>query len=90
MDPFFSFISVDGADVILTGANLHLRNGLGATNGHAGNPNAYEDGQTAVNGLGNLIVGYDEGSSPTKTGSHNVVLGTYHAYQSFGGIVVGW
>jgi hypothetical protein len=56
-------------EVVITGANLRIVNGLGATR--------------TANGLGNLIVGYNEeriASSfrpPTnmRTGSHNVVGG---------------
>ena len=44
-----------------------------------------------VNGLGNLIVGYDEPrlSGSDKTGSHNIVVGFRHNYSSYGGLVVG-
>jgi hypothetical protein len=44
------------------------------------------------NGLGNLIVGYNElrpFESNTRTGSHNVVVGMQHNFSSFGGLVVG-
>jgi hypothetical protein len=63
-----------GADLVITGANLHLRSGSGATWG-------------AVNGTGNLIVGYREISN--ISGSHNVVVGVNHRVTSYGGIVVG-
>ena len=38
-----------------------------------------------------LIVGYNEpsGSSSQRTGSHNVVVGPWHTYTSYGGLVVG-
>jgi hypothetical protein len=62
----------------LTGVNLRLLNGLGSTD--------------TTNGLGNLIVGYNEprdsGETP-QTGSHNVVVGKQHQFSSFGGLVVG-
>jgi hypothetical protein len=65
-------------DITISGANLHIVNGLGATN--------------TVNGLGNLIVGYQEhrlAPSPNiRTGSHNVIVGRQHNYSSFGGLVV--
>ena len=65
-----------GTDVIIEGANLHLRNGSGRTESN--------------NGLGNLIVGYNErGEAPLQTGSHNVVVGREHSFASHGGIVVG-
>jgi hypothetical protein len=67
-------------EVRITGANLRLVNGLGATD--------------TTNGWGNLIVGYNEprtfpGATDTRTGSHNLVVGTEHNFSSFGGIVVG-
>ncbi len=75
-----------GDDVYFTGCNVHVRNGLGATG-----PN--------VNGLGNLIVGYNEDaaaivSNPpnepsVKTGSHNVVIGAGNTYTDRGGLVAG-
>ena len=67
-------------DITISGANLNFVNGLGATD--------------TVNGLGNLIVGYNEHrpSPPftdTRTGSHNVIVGTQHNFSSFGGLVIG-
>jgi hypothetical protein len=65
-----------GTDVIIEGANLHVRNGSGRTESN--------------NGLGNLIVGYNErGESGVQTGSHNVVVGREHTFSSYGGIVAG-
>jgi hypothetical protein len=65
-------------EVIITGANLRLLNGLGSTE--------------TTNGLGNLIVGYHEprdSGETRQTGSHNVVVGKQHQFSSFGGLVVG-
>jgi uncharacterized coiled-coil protein SlyX len=71
------YVTVAGTDMIITGANLHVRNGLGTTE--------------MSNGLGNLIVGYNENpNGATRTGSHNVVVGPRHWYSSYGGLVVGW
>jgi hypothetical protein len=46
------------------------------------------------NGLGNLIVGYNEprpeGFVNFRTGSHNVVVGQQHNFSGFGGLVVGF
>lgn len=64
--------------------NLQLVNGSGATG--------------IVNGLGNLIIGYDEpgdaGHGPTpppvETGSHNLVIGRNNSFTSSGGIVAGY
>jgi hypothetical protein len=73
---------VTGGDdeVVITGANLRIVNGLGTTN--------------TTNGLGNLIVGYNEsrvpiGGTDSRTGSHNVVVGRELNFSSFGGLVVG-
>lgn len=69
-------------NVYITGANLHVRNGMGLT--------------ATKNALGNLIVGYNEGrvrdGDPelVRTGSHNLIVGSYHSYSSYGGLVVGW
>jgi len=67
-----------GNDITVSGANLHIVDGSGTTDG-------------AVNGLGNLIVGYNElrGSGDDRTGSHNIVVGKEHNYSSYGGLVVG-
>jgi hypothetical protein len=76
-------------EVVITEANLRIVNGLGSTE--------------TTNGLGNLIVGYNElrqeisgcsGSTTPfctdrRTGSHNVVVGKQDNFSSFGGIVVG-
>ena len=73
--------SVTGAgglpEVRITGANLRLVNGLRAT--------------ATANGLGNLLVGYNEPrqGKNVETGSHNVVVGQGHNFSSFGGLVVG-
>ena len=57
---------LDGPHIIFgkegTGVNVHVRDGSGGTDG-------------AVNGLGNLIVGYNEDSGDTRSGSHNLVVG---------------
>jgi hypothetical protein len=77
-----------GNEVFITGANLHIVNGLGSTNcGDEDNPIP-----NCPNGLGNLVVGYNEprGSDfeDIRTGSHNVVVGQQHNFSSFGGLVV--
>jgi hypothetical protein len=43
-----------------------------------------------VNGRGNLIVGWNENSNDARTGSHNLVIGPYHSYASYGGLVAGY
>ena len=64
-------------EVVITGANLRLVNGLRAT--------------ATTNALGNLLVGYNEPREEdnVRTGSHNVVVGQGHNFSSFGGLVVG-
>ena len=68
----------DGDNVVFEKCNVYIRSGSGGTDG-------------AANGLGNLIIGYNETSSENikRTGSHNLVIGPEHAYASFGGLVVG-
>ncbi len=73
-------VTVEGTEIYFTGANVHIQNGTGSSLSG-----------TAVNGLGNLIVGYDEErfSNSQKTGSHNLVVGPYHNYTSQAGVVFG-
>ena len=77
-------VTVGENELVITGVNLRIVNGLGAT--------------PTVNGLENLIVGYNEErffdnsgniTPNTRTGSHNVVVGSEHNFSRFGGIVVG-
>ena len=69
-----------GPHVIFEGVNLHIRNGSGAT--------------TIINGVGNLLVGYNEGPSTLipgdRGGSHNLIVGTEHKYLSYSGFVAGF
>lgn len=63
--------------VRFTGVNVQIVSGSGSTDGD-------------VNGKGNLIVGYNEATGMTfKTGSHNLIVGKWHSYSSYGGMVVG-
>lgn len=66
--------SRNGNEVMVTGANFSIRNGSGSTN--------------SINGLGNLIVGYNEGG--THTGSHMVVAGRDLTYSGYGGVIAGY
>jgi hypothetical protein len=71
-----------GNDIYVTNANLHIRSGSGQTYG-------------TVNGLGNLIIGYNEGryssdGADDRTGSHNLILGRCNNYTSYGGLVAGY
>jgi hypothetical protein len=87
----FSIDTIDGYySVVLTGANFHIRNGLGATNGNPANPFF---GPSMTNGLGNVIIGYNErrfGGMDRRAGSHNAVIGTFQNFSSFGGLVAGF
>ena len=43
-----------------------------------------------TNGLGNLIIGWNEYTDGAiRTGSHNLVIGPFHSYTSYGGLVAG-
>ena len=73
-------MSLDGDDLYFTGVNVNIVSGTGSTSG-------------AVNGTGNLIVGYDEapgGDDSGKTGSHNLIVGPNHSYPSYGGFLAGY
>jgi hypothetical protein len=69
-----------GPHIIIEGANFHVRNGLG---------------QDRTNGLGNLIIGYNQkplqGYWPidSRSGSNNLVVGDWNMYTSHGGLVAG-
>lgn len=69
-------------DVFFEGCNVHVRNTSGRTD--------------TIDGFGNLIIGYNEDAWPPietgrndRTGSHNLVVGPYHTYSSYGGFVAG-
>ena len=95
------YLTVAGTDMVITGANLRVRSGSGATAGQ-------------VNGLGNVIIGYDEARATSfcsisdaytdqstcerdggvwitdnKDGSHNLIVGSGHNYASYAGIAAG-
>jgi len=84
------FISMDngvinglkGPHLLITGGNVHIRSGSGAT--------------VDTTNLGNLIVGYNElrlqnepAQGPTRSGSHNFIVGPGHEYTASGGLVGG-
>jgi hypothetical protein len=79
-----------GPHLIIEGANVHVRSGIGSTYGHM-----CPTGQTGCvssNHLGNLIVGYNElsPSPPTfRGGMHNLVVGPEHNHLSSGGFIAG-
>lgn len=72
--------SRNGDEIFITAANLHVVNGQNNTG--------------ARNGLGNVIIGYNEsrvpfGSDDNRSGSHMLVVGSQLNYSGFGGIVAG-
>jgi TolA-binding protein len=77
IDNLAEVMALQGNNVVFNGVNVHVRNGQGST--------------TTVNGLGNLIVGYDEtrATGNDKSGSHNIVLGRRNNYTQYGGLVAG-
>jgi len=83
----------------VTGVNVQIVNGMGATNGYRPDPWTNDGSLVATNGLGNLIVGYNEMATTDlehlplagndRSGSHNLIVGNSNTYLSFGGIVAG-
>lgn len=73
-----------GQDMVITGANLYIRNGTGRTD--------------TINGCGNLVIGYNEGrplnpdgsDANNRSGSHNLVLSSENNFSSYAGIVAGF
>ena len=64
------------ATIQIEGANVQIVNGKGHTRD--------------TNGLGNLIVGYQEIAGPVdRTGSHNVIIGAANEYSSYSGLCNG-
>jgi len=68
-----------GNEVYFTGCNVNVRDGSGDTSG-------------TPNGLGNLVVGYNEAPFTPKprTGSHNLIVGRWHGYSSWGTFLAGF
>jgi len=79
LEALLANVSLQGDTLVITGKNLRIVDGTGDT---AGEPN----------GLGNLIVGYNEDANgdAVRTGSHNIVVGRENTYTSYGGIVAGY
>jgi hypothetical protein len=77
------FMRVDGTTTIFEGTNIQILDGTGTTEG--------------VNGLGNLIIGYNEeadflkcySAAPLRTGSHNLIVGSDNEWTGFGSLVSG-
>lgn len=90
--------SVSGTDTLFSGTNVCIQNGLGATNGNPHNSSSFTE--IATNGLGNLIIGYNATGhwdsingfrvfQDIRTGSHNLILGDWENYSSYGGLIAG-
>lgn len=80
--------------IVFSECNIQLVNGLEATNGYTDNVFSTSPSETDVNGLGNLIVGYNElrdsdDEEDYRNGSHNIVLGNRQNYTSFAGLYAG-
>lgn len=75
--------SRSGNNVLITGANVYIRNGMGSTVNNG------------FNGLGNLILGYNEGRNQgsanpdVRTGSHNLIVGVGANYARNASIITG-
>jgi hypothetical protein len=88
LEDLLKHFSREKHEIFITGANLHIVNGLGST----GCGPVEEPIPDCPNGLGNLIVGYNEPSvfgGDVRTGSHNIVVGPEHSFSRFGGLVAG-
>jgi hypothetical protein len=75
--PYIKYVAsgVGGKPTVqFSGVNVQVVNGEGKT--------------SALNGAGNLIIGYDE-EPGSQTGSHDLMLGTKQAYTSYGSILGG-
>jgi trimeric autotransporter adhesin len=96
LEKLLKHFSREGKEITITGANLHIVNGLGSTLCPL-DPETDEPIPGCPNGVGNLIVGYNELRNPVeggedpnaRTGSHNIVVGEANNFSRVGGLVVG-
>jgi hypothetical protein len=75
LDATLAGVTRTGNTLLFSGMNLQLESGGGSTS-------------ATPNGLGNLLIGYNE-SPGTQTGSNNLVVGDGNSFTSFGGLVAG-
>ncbi|NJN83802.1 MAG: hypothetical protein HC802_17030 [Caldilineaceae bacterium] len=78
LEALLTHVSRSGNELTISGANLHVVNGL-------------NDTETS-NGLGNVIIGYNEERESgvnDHSGSHVLAVGSQNNYSGYGGIVVG-
>ncbi len=73
-----SYLSINSAEQLITisGANVMINNGSGLTEN--------------LNGLGNVIIGYNVLDSDVRTGSHNLIIGDKHSYYASASILSGY
>jgi hypothetical protein len=78
LETLLAHVTIVGDNLVLTGMNFQVVSGSGDT-----------DGDT--NGTGNIVIGYDESddNNDQKDGSHNLIIGRFHSYEGYGGIVAG-
>jgi len=70
------FLARVGSNLVVSGGNLQIR--------HSANQDA------AANGLGNLIIGYNElGAITTRTGSNNLIIGSGHSWKGSNNLISG-
>jgi hypothetical protein len=86
--------SVTGPHWIIEGVNVHVRSGSGETSDDCTPTEPDFPNCEVLTGLGNLIVGYNRGlpsrsGIDRRKGSHNLIVGDFHWYSSFGGFVAG-
>ncbi len=83
-----------------TACNVYIQNGLGSTSGIPSDPFLLKGENPITNGLGNLIIGYNEpapydnptGSHPINgqyNGSHNLIIGEGNQYNSICSMIGG-
>ena len=83
---------VPGPHVIFHHANVHVQSGSGIMPEYDIVNGTIVARQAALNGLGNLIVGYNDVPVPqgfVTSGSHNIVVGQAHTFTSLGGVIYG-
>ena len=77
LEALLAGVGRDGNDIYIDGATPHIRHKEGATE--------------TTNGVGTLLVGYNEagGDTDDRSGSHNMIVGKENSFSSWGGMVVG-
>jgi len=73
LEELFAGVTRNAGTIRFSGVNVQIVNGAGSTD--------------TTNYVGNLIVGYNEDDGDVHSGSHNIVVGKWHTYSSYGGLV---